>query len=81
MSDTVFQIGSYATTFIAMRIAKRADDGRIEWSDTVKNAAEVHTTLADLLTMNSGLGAYDGDMPFMLGMFKTEREITQRLFD
>ncbi|OQS04886.1 beta-lactamase [Thraustotheca clavata] len=70
--DTLFQIGSYTKTFVALGIAKMVDEGRMQWSDTVKQHlpwfqlydkfAEGYTTIADLLTMNSVLDAYQGDI-------------------
>ncbi|RHY77475.1 hypothetical protein DYB30_014061 [Aphanomyces astaci] len=90
-SDTMFQIGSFSKTFIAMGIAKLVDEGRMNWTDTVKTHlpwfklydkyAEQHTTLADLLAMNSVFGDHEGDVPFMIGVFETEREMVQRLAD
>ncbi|OQS03755.1 hypothetical protein THRCLA_03949 [Thraustotheca clavata] len=34
--NTQFQIGSYSKTFIAMGIAKLVDEGKMKWSDSVK---------------------------------------------
>ncbi|CAK4838989.1 unnamed protein product, partial [Aphanomyces euteiches] len=35
-ADTMFQIGSFTKTFIALAIAKFVDDGKMQWSDPVK---------------------------------------------
>ncbi|KAG9400960.1 hypothetical protein AC1031_009684 [Aphanomyces cochlioides] len=71
-ADTMFQIGSFTKTFITLAIAKFVDDGKMQWSDPVKQNlawfslqdkyAGQYTTLGDLLAMNSVFGACEGDV-------------------
>ncbi|RHZ20413.1 hypothetical protein DYB31_012956 [Aphanomyces astaci] len=88
-ASTMFQIGSYSKTFIAVGIAKLIDDGKMTWHDPVKSHlplfklqdkyAEEYTTLGDLLSMNSVLGAFDGDLAFVFGLFPSERALVEHL--
>ncbi|RHY26781.1 hypothetical protein DYB32_007303 [Aphanomyces invadans] len=87
--SSMFQIGSFSKTFIALGIAKLVDDGVMTWTDPVvqhlpwlklqDTYAEMYTTLGDLLSMNSGLGAFDGDEAFAFGLFPTERAVVEHL--
>ncbi|KAF0690022.1 Aste57867_18566 [Aphanomyces stellatus] len=87
--DSIFQIGSYTKTFVALGIGKLVDDGLAHWNDRVKQHlpwfhlqdkyAEEHTTLGDLLAMNSVLGAYEGDFAPLLGIYATEKELVQHV--
>ncbi|KAF0691705.1 Aste57867_17117 [Aphanomyces stellatus] len=86
---SIFQIGSFSKTFIALGIGKLVDEGRMNWLDPVKQHlpwfqlkdkyAEQHTTLADLLAMNSVFGDHEGDMALILGAFSSERNLVERL--
>ncbi|KAF0694612.1 Aste57867_14529 [Aphanomyces stellatus] len=88
-ASTLFQIGSYTKTFTALGIAKLVDDGLVGWNDRVKQHlpwfqlmdkyAEAHTTLADLLSMNSVFGAHEGDIPQLFGVFASERDLVEHL--
>ncbi|KAF0687793.1 Aste57867_20496 [Aphanomyces stellatus] len=82
-STTQFQIGSVSKTFTALCIAKLVDDGNVQWSDRVKQHlnwtlmdkyAEEHTTLSDLLAMNSVFGTEDSDFSWSMGLYPTEEE-------
>ncbi|KAF0690660.1 Aste57867_17966 [Aphanomyces stellatus] len=87
--DSMFHIGSVSKTMIAVGLAKLVDQGRLTWQDRVKRHlpwfqlldkyAETYTTLADLLSMNSVLGYYQGDLQTGLDAFESEREIVERL--
>ncbi|KDO20261.1 hypothetical protein SPRG_14397 [Saprolegnia parasitica CBS 223.65] len=76
-ADTIFQIGSFSKTFIALGIGKLVDEGRLHWDDPVKlrlpwfqlndKYAEEYTTLGDLLAMNSVFASGQGDEAWMLG--------------
>ncbi|KAF0690246.1 Aste57867_18354 [Aphanomyces stellatus] len=86
---TVFQIGSYTKTFIALGIGKLVDDGLVQWHDPVQQHlpwfhlvdkyAEQYTTLGDLLAMNSVFGEHEGDGPMMGGVFSSERDLVERM--
>ncbi|CAK4073072.1 unnamed protein product [Aphanomyces euteiches] len=88
-ADTMFQIGSFTKTFIALAIAKFVDDGKMQWSDPVKQHlawfslqdkyAEKYTTLGDLLAMNSVFGAYEGDVAWSVELFPTEYDFVRNL--
>ncbi|KAF0715141.1 Aste57867_3557 [Aphanomyces stellatus] len=88
-ASTLFQIGSYTKTFTALGIAKLVDDGRVQWNDPVKQHlpwfqlidkyAEKYTTLADLLAMNSVLGAFEGDLALDFAQYETERKVVEHL--
>ncbi|KDO21080.1 hypothetical protein SPRG_13786 [Saprolegnia parasitica CBS 223.65] len=77
-ADTIFQIGSFSKTFIALGIGKLVDEGRLHWDDPVKlrlpwfqlkdKYAEEYTTLGDLLAMNSVFESGQGDQASMLGI-------------
>ncbi|RHY33028.1 hypothetical protein DYB32_001938, partial [Aphanomyces invadans] len=76
---SVFQIGSYTKTFIALAIAKLAEESKLAWQDPVKKHlssfrlvdkyAEEHTTLEDLAGMNSVFGDHEGDDTWVLGVY------------
>ncbi|KAF0719632.1 Aste57867_894 [Aphanomyces stellatus] len=86
-AHTLFQIGSYTKTLVALGIAKLVDDGFVAWSDPVKyhlpsfqlqdKYAERYTTLGDLLAMNSVLDG--GDLAWVLGVAPSEAALVQRL--
>ncbi|KAF0691704.1 Aste57867_17116 [Aphanomyces stellatus] len=88
-AHSVFQIGSFSKTFIALGIGKLVDDGLVNWLDPVKQHlpwfrlmdkyAEQYTTLADLLAMNSVFGDHEGDLEWVLGAFPNERDLVERL--
>ncbi|KAG9400164.1 hypothetical protein AC1031_011074 [Aphanomyces cochlioides] len=88
-AHTFFQIGSFTKTFTALGIAKLIDEGRMQWKDPVKQHlpwfqlqdknAEKYTTLADLLSMNSVFGNHAGDLPMLVGVWPTERQIVEHL--
>ncbi|KAF0691706.1 Aste57867_17118 [Aphanomyces stellatus] len=88
-AHSIFQIGSYTKTFIALGIGKLVDDGLVNWLDPVKQHlpwfrlmdkyAEQYTTLADLLAMNSVFGDHEGDIAWLLGAFSSERDLVERL--
>ncbi|KAF0687794.1 Aste57867_20497 [Aphanomyces stellatus] len=87
-STTQFQVGSVGKTFIAVCIAKLVDDGKVQWTDRVKQHlpwtlmdkyAEEHTTLADLLAMNSVFGSEDIDFSWLVGVHSTEEEAVEAL--
>ncbi|KAF0690245.1 Aste57867_18353 [Aphanomyces stellatus] len=86
---SVFQIGSYSKTFIALGIGKLVDDGLVHWHDPIKQHlpwfqlvdkyAEQYTTMADLLAMNSVFGNPEGDIPLIFGVLPTDRDLVERL--
>ncbi|KAG9409969.1 hypothetical protein AC1031_017999 [Aphanomyces cochlioides] len=88
-ASSLFQIGSYTKTLIAVAIAKLVDDGFVKWNDPVKQHlpwfrlqdkyAEKYTTLADLLAMNSVFGAFQGDVVWEMSTYPTERELVEHL--
>ncbi|KAF0719831.1 Aste57867_751 [Aphanomyces stellatus] len=88
-AHTLFQIGSFTKTFVALGLAKLVDDGLVSWSDPVKTHfasfqlqdkyAEAVTTLADLLSMNSVLSAFDGDVAWALGVAPSEANLVRRV--
>ncbi|KAG9409970.1 hypothetical protein AC1031_018000 [Aphanomyces cochlioides] len=86
-SSTLFQIGSYTKTFVALAIGKLVDERRLNWNDPVKQHlpwftlqdkyAEKYTTLGDLLAMNSVFGLGQGDQVSGMGVYPTERELVR----
>ncbi|KAF0699689.1 Aste57867_9766 [Aphanomyces stellatus] len=91
-ASTLFQIGSYTKTFIALGIAKlvghfRVDEGVMQWTDSVKQHlpwfelidkyAEKYTTIGDLLAMNSVFGDHDGDPAWLVGVYPTEKDLVK----
>ncbi|KAF0716897.1 Aste57867_2600 [Aphanomyces stellatus] len=88
-ADTLFQIGSFSKSFIGLAIGTLVDQGKMEWNDPVKRHlpwltlvdkyAERYTTLADLLSMNSVFGAYEGDVAWMMGVYSSERALVEHL--
>ncbi|KAF0699687.1 Aste57867_9764 [Aphanomyces stellatus] len=88
-ASTLFQIGSYTKTFIALGIAKLVDEGVMQWTDSVKQHlpwfelidkyAEKYTTIGDLLAMNSVFGSHEGDQVWAFGVYSTEKELVQHL--
>ncbi|CAK4989759.1 unnamed protein product [Aphanomyces euteiches] len=88
-ASSLFQIGSYTKTLVAVAIAKLVDDGLVQWNDPVKQHlpwfrlqdkyAEKYTTLADLLAMNSVFGAFQGDVVWEMSTYPTERELVEHL--
>ena len=87
-STTGFEIGSVSKTHIAIALAKLVDDGKLQFSDTVKSHlpwftlqdkyAEAHTTIGDLLAHNSVLTS-DGDIPIFFGRWASERDNVEKL--
>ncbi|KDO32913.1 hypothetical protein SPRG_02605 [Saprolegnia parasitica CBS 223.65] len=87
-STTGFEIGSVSKTHIAIALAKLVDDGKLQFSDTVKSRvpwftlqdkyAEAHTTIGDLLSHNSVL-TRDGDLPILFGRWASERDNVENL--
>ncbi|KAF0716896.1 Aste57867_2599 [Aphanomyces stellatus] len=88
-SDTLFQIGSFTKSFIALSVATLVDQEKMQWHDPVKQHlpsftlmdkyAEEHTTVADLLSMNSVFGTYQGDYAWAVGVYPTERTLVEHL--
>ncbi|KAF0686575.1 Aste57867_21635 [Aphanomyces stellatus] len=87
--STLFQIGSYSKTFIALAIGKLVDEKRAKWLDPVKQHlpwftlldkyAERYTTLGDLLGMNSVFGDHEGDLVWLFGIHDNEKKIVKAL--
>ncbi|DAZ94435.1 TPA: hypothetical protein N0F65_002753 [Lagenidium giganteum] len=88
-ADTIFQIGSFSKSFIAVGIGMLVDAGLAQWDDPVKKHLpwlqladkymEEHVTLGDLMAMNSGFGPYQGDEAVFFGFDSTERATAERL--
>ncbi|KAF0698495.1 Aste57867_10888 [Aphanomyces stellatus] len=67
-SSSVFPIGAYSDTFIAVGLAKLVDDGKLWWDDSIKKHlpwfelsdkyAEKYLTLGDVASMNVGVTEY-----------------------
>ncbi|ETV94749.1 hypothetical protein H310_11711 [Aphanomyces invadans] len=86
---SVFQIGSYSKTFIAVAIAKLVDEKKLTWQDPVKahlpsfrladKYAEEHTTLGDLAGMNSVLGFHEGDLAAFFDVHGSEKGLVAAL--
>ncbi|KAG9413591.1 hypothetical protein AC1031_012818 [Aphanomyces cochlioides] len=87
--ESMFQIGSVSKTMTAVALAKLVDDGRVAWRDPVKKHlpwfqlkdtyAEKHTTLHDLLVMNSVFEEGDSELPPPFGVIRSEREWAEQL--
>ncbi|KAF0718823.1 hypothetical protein As57867_001462, partial [Aphanomyces stellatus] len=87
--NTLFQIGSYSKTFIALAIGKLVDEKKLDWLDPVKQHlpwfaladeyAEKYTTIGDLLSMNSVFGDHQGDVVWATGVYPTEKGFVQAL--
>ncbi|CAK4608621.1 hypothetical protein LEN26_003782 [Aphanomyces euteiches] len=88
---TIFQVGPFTKTFLALGIAKLIDEGRMAWNDPVKQHlpwfqlqdkyAEKYTSLSDLLSMNSVFGDHDGDIAWSVGVWNSERDLVKHLDD
>ncbi|KAF0692347.1 Aste57867_16570 [Aphanomyces stellatus] len=88
-AHTLFEIGSYSKTFIALGVAKLVDDGLMHWNDPVQMHlpafeladayAQKYTTLADLLAMNSVLSGSDGMNPLVFGVHANEHALVRQL--
>ncbi|ETV98592.1 hypothetical protein H310_08712 [Aphanomyces invadans] len=86
---TLFEVGSFSKTFVAVAIAVLVDEGKLTWTDSVQQHlpwfefadayATQFTTLADLAAMNSVLGDYEGDDVIATGVYLTEKNLVHAL--
>ncbi|HWQ67240.1 MAG TPA: serine hydrolase [Methanospirillum sp.] len=80
--ETTFMIGSITKAFTATILGSMVDEGRISWNDTVLSVlpcfalkdsnATTNMTIGELLTHNSGLWPYDGDLLVFEGVEPSE---------
>ena len=88
-TDSLFQMGSCTKTFIALGLAHFVAQDKISWDSSVHSitAGKFNTSISyltenlsvgDLLAHRSGYGDHSGDMVWLMGDVRTERQLVEQ---